>query len=623
MTPSPRLPPWLLLPLAAGLITACSDYELTKSDKPSGADDSGPAGDSGEVDLCPDETPPGPPGFSVDESCVVETEPGEFDPTVEWQWSSHATFSGYHQIMATPSVGNLTDDDGDGVIDEDDIPEVVFTSFAGSAYTSPGVITAISGDSGAEVWSLSSAGGYGVYSSAGVAIGDLEGDGLPDVCTAGSSTSVVCLEHDGTFKWAAGSTPYYVGCPAIADLDGDGQAEVIFGDEIFASDGTLLGKGGLGVGGRYTSFAVDMDGDGQLEVVAGRSVYELDGTLVWDDGLSDGIPAVGDFDADGQPEVVRTASSTLILTDTDGTVLWQVSVPGGGGGAPTVADYDGDGEPEVGVAGLSYYTLFDTDGSILWSNSTEDDSSSVTGSSVFDFDRDGAAEVVYADEHTLYVYDGATGSVRLAMDGHASATLFEYPVIADVDRDGSTEIIVASNNYAWSGWNGITVIGDLSGSWAPARPIWNQFAYHITNVENDGAIPKVQDQNWLTWNNFRAGGTEEGPSDWLADLEPGRMDACLEECAEDRVTFYLSVGNSGLRTAEASTALVSSPIHGELFSASVPALPSGEAAWIGPFEVERADWGGDPLNLTVDVDGEVEECDEDDNKTSIGAWPCD
>ncbi len=439
---------------------ACSDYELNQADKADEGDDTADldSDDTGSVDACPGDEPSGPPDVSIDESCVVEVDPGEFEPTVEWQWSANATFPGYEQIMATPAVGNLTDDDGDGDIDEDDVPEVVFAAFSGSAYTSPGVITAISGDTGAELWSVSSAGGYGMYSSSGVAIGDLEGDGLPDVCVAGSSTSVVCLEHDGSFKWAAGSTPYYVGCPAMADLDGDGLSEVIFGDQIFAFDGTPLGAGGMGVGGRYTSFAVDMDADGQLEVVAGRSVYEMDGSLLWDDGLSDGIPAVGDFDGDGLPEVVRTASSLLILTDTDGTVLWQVSVPGGGGGAPTVADYDGDGQPEVGVAGLSYYTLFDTDGTVLWSNSTEDDSSSVTGSSVFDFDRDGAAEVVYADEHYLYVYDGATGAVRMSMDGHASATLFEYPIVADVDHDGSTEIIVASNNYAWEGWTGITVV---------------------------------------------------------------------------------------------------------------------------------------------------------------------
>ena len=134
---------------------------------------------------------------------------------------------------------------------------------------------------------------------------------------------------------------------------------------------------------------------------------------------------------------------------------------------------------------------------------------------------DGIAEVVYSDEHTLWVFDGRDGSVLMEQTGHASGTLMEYPLIADVDNDGSTEIIVASNNYTFLGWNGITVIGDANNSWAPARPIWNQYAYHITNVNNDGSIPAVQQNNWLSWNNFRAGGTELGPANWRADVHFG------------------------------------------------------------------------------------------------------
>ncbi|MDP6935755.1 MAG: hemolysin, partial [Myxococcota bacterium] len=133
------------------------------------------------------------------------------------------------------------------------------------------------------------------------------------------------------------------------------------------------------------------------------------------------------------------------------------------------------------------------------------------------FDADGAAEVVFADEVAFYVFDGATGSVIYQHDDHVHGTAWEYPVIADVDLDGNAEIIVGSTNASSAGWNGITVIGDASASWAPSRTIWNQHAYHITNVNTDGTIPETQQENWLTWNNFRAGGTELGPSHWLAD----------------------------------------------------------------------------------------------------------
>ena len=248
-------------------------------------------------------------------------------------------------------------------------------------------------------------------------------------------------------------------------MDGDGLSEVIFGREIFAHDGTLLGHGDMGIA-RAMTFAVDMDDDGQLEVVAGNAIYEMDGTKAWSDSGTDGMTAVADFDLDGVPEMVRVGGSVVeVLSPFKGEFSWSTSVPGGGGGPPTVADFDGDGYPEVGVAAKAYYTVFDTDGTVMWSNPVSDYSSSVTGSSVFDFEGDGDSEVVYADEHTLWIFEGATGAILMAQEGHASGTLFEYPLIADVDKDGSTEIIVASNNYAFSGWNGITVVGEGAGTY--------------------------------------------------------------------------------------------------------------------------------------------------------------
>jgi hypothetical protein len=301
--------------------------------------------------------------------------------------------------------------------------------------------------------------------------------------------------------------------------------------------------------------------------------------------------------------------------------LWTVSVPGGGsGGAPTVADFDGDGLPEVGVAGLSQYSVFDTDGTLMWSNPTSDFSSSKTGSSVFDFEGDGAAEVVYADEHTLWIYDGLTGAIELEQDGHASGTLMEYPLVADVDNDGSTEIIVTSNDYTNSGWSGITVIGDADDSWAPARPIWNQYAYHITNVNNDGSIPSIQTDNWLTWNNFRAGGTEFGPAHWQPDLRVDEPEVCTETCWDGRVQLYVPVVNRGLIDAgNFDLVLFGSGMVDQLTS---PVLLSGEARVIGPFALTETQWAEGSFIARADPDDRVDECDESNNTWDLGPWPC-
>jgi hypothetical protein len=431
------------LSTSLALLAACSDYDLAKHVPAQEADS-----------VCDADDAPVAEGVRVAADCVREAAVGSFNQVVEWQWNTNTGVPGYDDLMATPAVGDIS---GDGV------PEVVFASFAGGAYTSAGAITAVSGDGAGELWSVAA----GTYSSAGVALGDLDGDGVPEVCTAGTQYAVVCLDNLGNLKWAAGSELTYIGAPAIADLEGDGLAEVILGRQVFGSDGSPRWVGAAGVGYNL-SFAADMDGDPELEVVAGNTVYDTDGTVLWTSDAFDGMAAVGDFDADDLAEVVTTGNGQLRLTDDTGGVLWSVDVPGGGGGPPTVSDFDGDGAPEIGVAGAYAYSVFEGDGTTRWSMPVQDWSSSVTGSAVFDFEGDGSAEVVYADEITLWVFDGSTGAVELAVEGHASGTLYEYPLIADVDADGSTEIILASNNYAFEGWNGITVIGDGSSSWMPS-----------------------------------------------------------------------------------------------------------------------------------------------------------
>ena len=577
-------------------------------------DQFGSTHDVGEGELtCPQDRPE---AYAVtpDDTCLAEPTVGTFTPEQEWEWRENPIHPGYDDIMATPAIADL---DGDG------IPDVVFAAFSGGAYTSPGALVAIAGDGSGTLWSVTSAGGVQPYGTGGVGLGDLDGDGQPDVCVAAVEAAVLCVRHNGEFLWAAGSETYTYGTPNLADLDADGQPEVVFGRQVFAHDGTLVGLGQHGIGGRSWSFAVDMDADGQLEVVAGNAVYERDGTTVWADGGHDGVPAVADFDDDGRPDVIKVGSGLVTLTANDGTRVWEEAVPGGGsGGPPTIADFDGDGEPEVGVAGQAYYSLYDTDGSVLWSNEVSDYSSSVTGSSVFDFEGDGDAEVVYADEHTLWIFEGSTGEVLLAQDGHASGTLLEYPLIADVDADGTTEIVVASNDYAREGWNGITVLGDAHASWAPARPVWNQAAYHITNVHDDGSIPQLQQANWDTWNSFRAAGTPEGPEHWLSNLAVGDQEQCLIECDAGAAQVWVAVENTGLRSVEHAS--VSIWRDWDLLDEKTAAgTEPGEITWAGPFVINEARWGEQQLRVELAGPEGLEECDLTDNSGWLGEWPCD
>ena len=161
-----------------------------------------------------------------------------------------------------------------------------------------------------------------------------------------------------------------------------------------------------------------------------------------------GLSVVADLDGDDVPEVIVTSSnfsvygSFLSVLDIDGNLIWDYQFDENGSGPATIADFDGDGSPEIGVVSKYFYYVFEGDGSILWTRATHENSSGFTGSSGLAVEGGGAAEVVYADEETLWVFDGHSSDVELEFTEHASGTRYEYPTIADVDGDGSAEILV-------------------------------------------------------------------------------------------------------------------------------------------------------------------------------------
>jgi len=587
--------------------------------------------------------PVSPSPVAQDPTCVNRPPIGTFNPVVEWTWTGVTVGSyNYDRVMMTPAVGNLNDDNGDGKVDDKDIPDIVFTAYdptawpVDRAYREAGAIVAISGDGSGTKWAFESVNGIRPWGAGGVVIGDVDSDGEADVCFASATTgtAVVCLNGDGSFKFSAPGDKYQYGAPSLADMDHDGHVEIVFGTQIFDDHGNRIANGAFGDGRNYMSTAVDWNHDGTMDVVAGNVVYDIHGLpIAWlgttpnptSRYADDGIPAIADLDGDGYPDVVKVTWGEVVAIDNLGHELWRVPVPGGGnGGAPTVADFDGDGKPEVGVAGQGAYAVYDgLDGNVIWETQVQDLSSSVTGSSVFDFEGDGVSEVVYADETSLWVFSGPTGDVLMRDTNHSSATLYEYPVIVDVDNDQNTEIVVVSNKYGTTS-TGITVIGDQNNSWYPSRPIWNQHQYHITNVNNDGTIPRTEQDNWLTWNNFRSGGTELGPSSWMAQLYPGQPQMCLGDCASKSVDVWVPVSNGGLLDAANVDVGFYRRVSGVdtlLHTYTVHYVAGGTSVLAGPVTVTEAEWAAGELIIKIDTADTSLECNEGDNFISAGLWP--
>lgn len=593
--------------------------------------------DGGAGGVCLGAVPAGGRCVALPPRCVGEPAPGEvcireceyrppvdrLDAVIQWRWdaSTAREFTERVDVWSTPAVGRITDTNCDGSVDEFDPPNVVFVSGdAGGSYCGStgnetacktGVLRVLDGPTGQEVWSLRRPNDASMgFSGVSVAIGDVDHDGDMEIAAVTGEGDIVLVDHEGNVVatsdapipgWLSSNTTGWGGGLSLADMDHDGNPEIAYGRAVFTTDGASITRLWVGTGswGRALTQAisvfVNLDEDPELELLAGDTAYEPDGSIKWDRAdLPNGFSAVANFDDDPAPEVVHVADGNVYLLSaaTGADELTSAAAAGdapGNGGPPTIADFDGDGQIEFGVAWRQYYQVFETNyamGAIesLWATPNHDLSSSVTGSTVFDFEGDGAAEVIYNDECFLWVYDGSTGAVRFATVT-TSFTATEAALVADVDGDGSAEIVMVSNGANPTRWNctvdpwtraatmeepdygrpawvgsdgataayrGVSVFRAADNSWVGTRTLWNQHAYSVSNVCGDrgdactppstyGDIPSSQVANWTVGflNNFRQNIQGEG----IFDAPDATV--TLEATCEDPVRLRASVRNLG------------------------------------------------------------------------------
>lgn len=608
------------------LLTACSEQELKSTVHDDQGFDSGDTGCPEELPNCADtddsDTPidtgtvpdpddcdvSGSDAHSVDilDECTGSGSTGTVeDPynlEIEYQYSSAQSGP-----VVKPSVINLTDDNGDGLVDTNDIPDMVFTVYTGNQ------LVALNGDYSGEIFNVS-----GWNGSGDIATADVDNDGEVEICGFSTSNHVQCADASGRIEWTAtGTTSNGYPHITICDLDEDGVPEVI-GDNQVVNGVTGATEFQVASGSTYSiPVCADFDQDGTKEFILGETVYDHRGVAEWvmAGHGSSAMTAVVNADSDDNAEIFL-ASDRLYLYEDDGTLIRSTAIPTQTPGPPCAADFDGDGEVEVAVpAGTAFY-MFDTDGSLLWQAAMQDNSG-LAGCSGYDMDGDGIYEVLFADEVAVRLYDGPTGSVLYESHAHNSGTLFEYPVIADVDQDGSAEIIVSENLGTL---HGVTVYGHAGDGWPAAGPTWATHDYSVTNIESDGTVPVSPEPGWLKYNVFRARPAVDDPS--TADLLGMVVDLCVADCENGPVKISVEVRNRGATDIPAGVPWTFYRNDGGtrtyVTGGALPAIASGTALASFEIAVDPADIGTTGFVIGLDDDGAgvdaSSECDATNNE---------
>ena len=228
---------------------------------------------------------------------------------------------------------------------ESGFPKEIGSMFAGAAVhdlENDGVVDIVCVTYDKEIWAIEAVGGatkagfpFTAASrfSMPATIVDGDNDGDYEIAAGCNSGDLYVLHHDATIYAQYDTGDDIRGGISVCDLNNDGQVDLLFGgydDQIHVWDpvaNQLLPGWPVDLGYNSLSEPViaDLDGDGQVEVLVARKTgkifaYESDGSLMDNfpisvDGSIESSPAIGDIDNDGDLELVIGTTAGLEVID--------------------------------------------------------------------------------------------------------------------------------------------------------------------------------------------------------------------------------------------------------------------------------------------------------------------
>ncbi len=264
------------------------------------------------------------------------------------------------------------------------------------------------------------------FGSSFAGVGDVNGDGVPDVAVGAATTNVGSLVSAGrlyVFSGADGSTLFTLDgtiahealanvVEAVGDMDRDGHADILVSSShvlpfvygyhlVSGNTGTILGSYANYVGS--AAGVGDVDNDGWPDLLFGR-----------------GTPGVMGFPGPGMAEVISGQTGAVIYSFF-GTYQMQIF----GGLVERAGDVDGDGVQDLLIGATGFWPWTACDG--------------------------------------IWVYSGATGGLLFRKPPQGPTDSFPWCIagVGDVNGDGLDDVAVGDQGFRQ--WNNHSLVTTFSG----------------------------------------------------------------------------------------------------------------------------------------------------------------